>query len=94
MALSGMADVYLPKMEKPCSECMISALNADLEYANGTQTGSSAWLHHSVIITSGPKIRDPICNESSTETIFSSGNGKKLFRTRIIAHSQFQQSEV
>lgn len=84
MSLSGMADVYLPKMEKPCGECMISAINADLEYANGTQTGSSAWLHHSVIITSSPRIRDPTCNETSTETIFSSGNGMVMSRMPLL----------
>lgn len=69
-----MADEYVPSIKKPCEICKISAINADLEYANGTKTGSSAWLHHSVLIVSGPNIRDPICNQSNSEVIFSSGN--------------------
>jgi hypothetical protein len=78
MGLSGMADEYIPNLPKPCTQCIIASLNADLEYANGTVTGPSAWLHHSVLTVAGPKIRDPICNASNTETIFSSGNERSV----------------
>lgn len=78
MNLSGMADEYIPALAKPCNECMIASLTAHLEYANGSVTGSSAWLHHSVLVVAGPGIRDPICNFSSTETIFSSGNERSV----------------
>jgi hypothetical protein len=39
----------MPNQEKPCSgECLMLGLNADLEYADGTNanTGNGMWLHH------------------------------------------------
>jgi hypothetical protein len=80
MGLGGMADEYLPNLTKPCSECMLASINADIEYADGSRSGPSAWLHHSVLVVAGPTIRDPICNASNTETIFSSGNERSVTR--------------
>jgi hypothetical protein len=36
------------KVEKPCQQCILVGLNADLEYVNGTQatTAQGLWLHH------------------------------------------------
>jgi hypothetical protein len=39
----------MPNQEKPCEgECMLLGVNADLEYADGTNAniGNGMWLHH------------------------------------------------
>jgi hypothetical protein len=60
---------------------MIASLSADLEYANGSLVpSSSAWLHHSAVVVQGPKVFDPVCGESNTETPFSSGNERSTVR--------------
>ena len=68
---------------KPCKECLIASLSANLEYADGTSSKSSAWLHHSVLVVAGPKVKDPICGDSRTETIFSSGNERSTVKYTV-----------
>jgi hypothetical protein len=62
---------------------MIGSISATLEYADGSSPGGSAWLHHSVLVAAGPKIQDPICGDSRTETIFSSGNEKSTVKYAV-----------
>jgi hypothetical protein len=62
---------------------MLGSISASLEYADGSSPGGSAWLHHSVLIAAGPKIKDPICGDSKTETIFSSGNEKSTVKYAV-----------
>jgi hypothetical protein len=60
---------------------MVASLSADLEYADGTAVPSSAaWLHHSAVVIQGPHVFDPVCGESNTETLFSSGNERSTTR--------------
>jgi hypothetical protein len=60
---------------------MIASLSADLEYADGSLVPSSnAWLHHSAVVIQGPRVYDPVCGESNTETLFSSGNERSTVR--------------
>jgi hypothetical protein len=81
MKLAGMADNYHYNITKPCKECIIASLTADLEYADGSRVPNpSAWLHHSAVVNAGPKIRDPVCGESNTETLFSAGNERTVTR--------------
>jgi hypothetical protein len=62
---------------------MIGSISANLEYADGSLPGGTAWLHHSVLVASGPSIKDPICGDSHTETIFSSGNEKSTVKYAV-----------
>jgi hypothetical protein len=72
---------YHYNITKPCTECVIASLSADLEYADGSPVpSSSAWLHHSAVVIQGPRIHDPVCGESNTETLFSSGNERSTTR--------------
>jgi hypothetical protein len=59
---------------------LIAALSADLEHADGSRSNASAWLHHSVLVSSGPRVRDPVCDESNTEVFFSSGNERSTLK--------------
>jgi hypothetical protein len=60
---------------------MVASLSADLEYADGSAVSSAnAWLHHSAVVIQGPRIYDPVCGESNTETLFSSGNERSTTR--------------
>ncbi|KAF2669819.1 hypothetical protein BT63DRAFT_222806 [Microthyrium microscopicum] len=81
MNLAGMADEYHYNITKPCTECMIASLSANLEDASGKLVPSAnAWLHHSAVVIAGPQIHDPVCGESKTETLFSSGNERSVTR--------------
>lgn len=81
MKLAGMADEYHYNVTKPCKECILASLSADLEYADGSVVPSaSAWLHHSALVVQGSRIFDPVCGESNTETPFSSGNERSTVR--------------
>jgi hypothetical protein len=74
-------DRYHYNITKPCAECVVASLSADLEYADGSPVPSSnAWLHHSAVVIQGPRIFDPVCGESNTETLFSSGNERSTTR--------------
>jgi hypothetical protein len=50
-----------PKIAKPCSRCMILAMNAGLEYLDGkdANTDTNMWLHH-------------VCSNKSKDTANSS----------------------
>jgi hypothetical protein len=74
---------YVHNIQKPCKECLIASLSANLEYADGSSSKGTAWLHHSVLIAAGPKVKDPICGDSNTETIFSSGNERSTVKYAV-----------
>jgi hypothetical protein len=77
-----------PKIAKPCSSCMIVAMNAGLEYMDGkdANTDSLMWLHHMVLFNIGKGLTDATCrglglphmivgtSVANSERIFSSGN--------------------
>jgi hypothetical protein len=79
-------------IEKPCSECYVTAMQADMEYADGrtANTEEGAWLHHIVLYNGigwfGGK-KDLVCaNPSpngivmSPHRIFASGNERVAVR--------------
>jgi hypothetical protein len=52
------------QVERPCTgDCVLLGLNADLEYADGSNAnvGNGMWLHHMVLFNSGPNRFDPTC---------------------------------
>lgn len=77
-----------PKIAKPCSNCMIMAMNAGLEYMDGkdANTDSLMWLHHMVLFNIGRGLSDATCRGlglphmivgttvGNSERFFSSGN--------------------
>jgi hypothetical protein len=76
--------------EKPCSDCFITFLQAGLEdqAGNVVNTDVGQWLHHMVVMVTGPNRWDPTCkgnttalpffvtntSPETTERVFSSGN--------------------
>jgi hypothetical protein len=73
-------------IEKPCTECYITAMQADMEYPDGRTAGTDegAWLHHVLFYNGmgwwGGK-KDLVCTEKSLNgwvmsphRIFASGN--------------------
>jgi hypothetical protein len=80
-SLGGMADEYHYNITKPCVDCYVASISADIEYFDGAKVPSSkAWLHHSALISQGEKVVDPVCGETDTETLFSSGNERATTR--------------
>lgn len=69
----GMADFQLTNATKPCSDCMITFMQADLTYEDGSYANSNTgmWLHHVVLLS--PSQRDTVCPKSP-ERVFASGN--------------------
>jgi len=77
-----------PKIAKPCSKCVILAMNAGLEYLDGkdANTDTNMWLHHMVLFNIGKNTGDATCRSlglphmivgttvAGSERIFSSGN--------------------
>jgi len=62
-------------MKKPCTECMVTFMQAGLEYPDGSDAniGNGAWLHHMVMIATGAGKKDKTCPIPG-ERWFSSGN--------------------
>lgn len=64
-------------MTKPCTgKCNLLVAQAGLEYANGTEAGmaNGSWLHHIVVLATGPGRKDTVCPMLPGERFFSSGN--------------------
>ncbi|HET6950856.1 MAG TPA: hypothetical protein VFI47_10800 [Acidimicrobiales bacterium] len=74
-------------IRKPCTNCYVTGMTADLVYADGTRAGWStdAQLHHMVMFASGSGKRDATCSASFLgflgQRFFASGDE----RTPIIA---------
>ncbi|TLD18682.1 hypothetical protein E2P81_ATG11592 [Venturia nashicola] len=64
-------------MTKPCTgKCNLLVAQAGLEYANGTEASmaNGSWLHHIVVLATGPGRKDTVCPMLPGERFFSSGN--------------------
>lgn len=64
-------------MAKPCTgQCNLLVAQAGLEYANGTEASmaNGSWLHHIVVLATGPGRKDTVCPMLPGERFFSSGN--------------------
>ncbi|KAF1984921.1 hypothetical protein K402DRAFT_395291 [Aulographum hederae CBS 113979] len=78
---SGMIDTYQLGVEKPCEDCMLLGLVAGMEYADGktANTDTGSWLHHTVLVNSGPEVLEPNCGKAPIEDIFMSGNERSYY---------------
>jgi hypothetical protein len=76
----GLSEIYMEDVQKPCDECVILAVKANMEYADGTfaDTSTGAYLHHFVLLNAGPEINEVNCGKASTESLFESGNERSL----------------
>jgi hypothetical protein len=72
-------------VQKPCGGCLITGIQAGLEYADGTDANidTGLWLHHMVLLASGTGKADATCAyglpqvavaHPGAERIFASGN--------------------
>jgi hypothetical protein len=74
---------YDSGLTKPCRNCYITAIQANLEYANGTtaNVNTGAWLHHMVLFRGGSGNRDLVCNSLLTpQRIYAAGNERTVSR--------------
>jgi hypothetical protein len=76
MGVNGMSDNVAVKAKKPCSDCVVLSMVSGLEYADGkdANTDTGSWLHHVVLMNSGPKVRDVMCGMGKAEAVFMDGN--------------------
>jgi hypothetical protein len=75
--------------ETPCNDCYITALQASLEYENGTSANvdTGAWLHHMVLYNNGPGKDDLVCDSLlAPQRIYASGNERTVSRINGVAN--------
>jgi len=81
-------------VKEPCSECDIVAINAGLEYADGSvaNVNTGAWLHHMVVSVRGTGKENPVCRGMSIMGArwFASGNERAVARTNIDGNYAFK----
>ncbi|KAF2231815.1 hypothetical protein EV356DRAFT_578880 [Viridothelium virens] len=79
-----MAQSIVANMKLPCTNCYFTAIQAGLEYPNGTVANidSGAWLHHIVAYDTGLGERDTVCGATGLEPlrVFASGNERAVVR--------------
>lgn len=70
---NGMKDFQIGNITKPCSNCLITFMEAGLQYPNGTYANSNTgmWLHHTVLYNLNRS--DAVCTKSP-DRFFASGN--------------------
>jgi hypothetical protein len=74
-----MTDFSTMNATKPCSDCLITWMQAGLVYPNGTYANANTgmWLHHTVLVSLGKP--DAVCgNEIGAERFFASGNERTI----------------
>lgn len=72
---NGMKDFIVPAAQSPCTDCLVTWIQAGLEYPNGTvaNADSGLWLHHTVF--SNTQRTAIICPQpGSGDQFFASGN--------------------
>ncbi|OCL08518.1 hypothetical protein AOQ84DRAFT_439525 [Glonium stellatum] len=70
---NGMQDFVVRNVAKPCSSCLITFIEAGLQYPNGTYANSNTgmWLHHTVLFNENQT--DTVC-PTNPSRFFASGN--------------------
>jgi hypothetical protein len=71
--MDGMKAFTETPAQMPCTECLITFIQADLHYPNGTQSNADTglWLHHTVLANAGAQ--DLVC-AGYPQRMFASGN--------------------
>jgi hypothetical protein len=68
-------------VEKPCTNCSITKINADLVTATGEPANvyNGLWLHHMVLLVSGTGKRDSTCPSGLHQTAVGRPGAERLF---------------
>ncbi|TKA64965.1 hypothetical protein B0A55_09906 [Friedmanniomyces simplex] len=72
---NGMADFQQEGIQLPCTDCLITWMQAGLEYPNGTvaNADTNLWLHHTVLANMNRS--STVCpGAGNPDTFFASGN--------------------
>ena len=72
---NGMADFFSMNVQMPCTDCLITWMQAGLEYENGTVANAETdlWLHHTVTYNLGRT--SAVCpGPEVPDGFFASGN--------------------
>jgi hypothetical protein len=88
----GMLATGALSIRKPCDECLITTMQAGLEYPNGTSANidSGSWLHHIVVLARGDDKQDTTCPLFPGERFFSSGNERTPGNMADIQHQSIK----
>jgi len=86
-AMSAVENMPVLRMQSPCTDCYIVAMQASLEDTMGqtVNVDTGAWLHHMVISQTGMGQRDG-CGIPGNMRIFASGNE----RTPVRLNNQYK----
>lgn len=71
---NGMKSYTVPVAPKPCTDCLVTWIQAGLEYPNGAVANANTglWLHHTVFTNTQKAV---VCPQSgSGDEFFASGN--------------------
>lgn len=82
-AMAMLDNKLAPNVALPCSNCFITAMQADLYDDSGKSINidTGAWLHHMVMSLMGTGKRDLVCPiMMGTQRIFASGNERTPVR--------------
>lgn len=71
---NGMSSYHAANVEMPCTDCLITWMQAGLEYPDGSvaDANTNLWLHHTVFANLGRVAT--VCPSGPGEEFFASGN--------------------
>jgi hypothetical protein len=90
-AMSSRRNQPIADLEKPCKSCYITAIQAGLEYMDGTTANidTGAQLHHIILYNGGKK--DVVCTRIRTpQRMMASGNERTPVRVDSLGKYGFQ----
>jgi hypothetical protein len=95
-----MADFREQKSVKPCEDCLITFMQADLEYSDGSYANadSGMWLHHVVQVDTA--VDDTVCGKAVTKRpmapnrFFASGNERSAVHLSAQGYNPFLPSTL
>ena len=71
--MNGMKDFEAQPVQMPCTDCLITWMQADLHYENGTEANANTglWLHHTLLVNAAEQ---SLTCPDQNERFFASGN--------------------
>ena len=91
--MDGMKSFTTPSVQMPCTDCLITFMQADLHYPNGTKanTNTGLWLHHTVLANTAAQ--DLVC-AGSPQRMFASGNERTPFDFCVNGYVAFSVTKI
>jgi hypothetical protein len=95
---SSMFNIRERKAFKPCEDCLITFMQADLEFPNGSYANADLgmWLHHVVQVDSA--VDDTVCGKNVTKRrmapnrFFASGNERSAVHLSAQGYAQISSN--